>query len=106
MSVVIEARNRGGVSFSVIFLEVLPAAFAVSLLALVGMVHVASRVAVVSTGYELSRLDAQSTELLRENAALKLELATQKSPVRLEALARAKLAMAPPPVGSVVVVKP
>lgn len=106
MSVVIEARNRGGVPFSVIFLEVLPAAFAVGLLALVGMVHVASRVAVVSTGYELSRLDAQSTELLRENAALKLELATQKSPARLEAIARTKLAMAPPPVGTVVVVKP
>ncbi len=106
MSVVIEGRHRGGVPFSVIFLEVLPAAVAVALLALVGMVHVSSRVLVVSTGYELSRLDAQATELSRENSALKLELATQKSPVRLEALARARLAMAPPPIGSVVQVKP
>ncbi len=105
MSVVIEARNRGGLPLSVILLEIFPAAVTVALLVVVGLVHVASRTAVVTVGYELSRLDQQYTDLSREHDALKLELATWKSPVRLEAQARAKLGMALPAASSVIHVK-
>jgi cell division protein FtsL len=97
MSVVLEARNRGGVPLSVILGEILAAALAVALLALVGIIHVTSRVLVVSQGYELSRLDAQSTELVRENDQLKLELATLKGPQKLEATARSQLGLVTPP---------
>lgn len=105
MTVVLEAKNKAGTPLAVIFGEILPAAIAVGLLALVGIVHVTSRVMVVKMGYELSRLDAQTTELLRENDALKLELATLKAPARLETLARTKLGLGPPPAGAVIHVK-
>jgi cell division protein FtsL len=96
MSVVLEARNKGGVSLSVIFLELFPAAFAVLLLAIVGVVHVTSRVLVVKLGYELSRLDQKSTELQRENDALAVELATLTSPAKLAPLAKQQLQMQVP----------
>lgn len=105
MSVVVEARNRGGLSLSVIILELIPAALAVLLLATVGVVHVTSRVLVVKMGYELSKLDARATDLQRENDRLKLELATLKSPARLESFARTKLGLVPPAAGAVVNVK-
>jgi cell division protein FtsL len=100
MSVVVEGRSRGGLSLSVILLEILPAALVVLLLATVGVVHVTSRVMVVRMGYELSKLDQQGTDLERENSGLKLELATLKSPSRLEAMARAKLGLVNPPATS------
>lgn len=96
MSVVLEARNKGGVSLSVILLEILPAALAVLLLAIVGVMHVTSRVMVVKLGYELSRLDQKSTELQRENDALAVELATLTSPAKLAPLARQQLQMQVP----------
>lgn len=96
MTVVLEARNKGGVSLSVILLEILPAALAVLLLAIVGVVHVTSRVMVVKLGYELSRLDQKSTELQRENDALAVELATLTSPAKLSPLAKEKLQMQVP----------
>ncbi len=105
MSVVVEARARGGLSLSVILLEIFPAALAVALLAAVGIVHVTSRVLVVSVGYELSKHDAAATELTRENDRLKLELATLKAPARLEQAARTRLGLKPPPASAVVHVK-
>lgn len=96
MSVVVEAKNRGGLSLSVILLEILPAALAVLLLASVGIVHVSSRVLVVRMGYELSRLDAKGQELQRENDALKVQLATMRAPGRLAPLAREQLGMESP----------
>ncbi len=105
MSVTVEARNRGGVSFAVIALEILPVALIVMLLSAVGMVHVTSRVLVVSMGYELSKLDTRATELDREHAQLKLELATLKSPSRLEAIARTRLNMQQPAATSIIHVK-
>ncbi|MFZ5445428.1 MAG: cell division protein FtsL [Myxococcota bacterium] len=98
MSVVLEARNKGGLSLSVILLEILPAALAVLLLATVGIVHVTSRVMVVRMGYELSKLDAKNVELTRENDALKVELATMTAPARLEPTAKAQLGMKVPTV--------
>lgn len=104
MSVVIEAR-RGSLSLSVIAGEILPAALAVALLAIVGVVHVTSRVMVVRMGYELSKLDAQTTDLTRENDQLRLELATLKSPSRLESMARSKMGLVPPSATSVIHLK-
>lgn len=98
MSVVMEARNKGGLSLSVILLEILPAALAVLLLATVGIVHVTSRVMVVRMGYELSKLDGKNVELTRENAALQVELASMTSPARLEPTAKAQLQMQVPSV--------
>lgn len=105
MSVVVEARNRGGLSLSVIFGEILPAALAVLLLAAVGVVHVTSRVMVVKMGYELSRLDAAGAKLTRENDQLRLELATLKRPSRLETIAKGQLGLVPPSAGTVVHLK-
>ncbi|MCC6337699.1 MAG: cell division protein FtsL [Myxococcales bacterium] len=105
MSVVVEARSRGGLSLSVILLEILPAALAVLLLAGVGVVHVTGRVMVVKMGYELSRLDAAGSALTRENDQLRLELATLRGPVRLEGIARSKLGLAPPAAGAVIHLK-
>jgi cell division protein FtsL len=96
MSVVLEARNKGGISFSVILLEILPAALAVLLLATVGVVHVTSRVLVVKLGYELSRLDQKGSDLQRENDALAVELATLTSPAKLAPLAKQQLQMQVP----------
>jgi cell division protein FtsL len=96
MSVVLEARNKGGVSLSVILLEILPAALAVLLLAAVGVLHVTSRVMVVKLGYEVSRLDARSVELQRENDALKVELATLSAPAKLAPVAKEQLGMEVP----------
>lgn len=79
----------------------MPLAFG-ALFSLLGVAHVASRVTVVSSGYEVSQLGHQSRTLLQENDRLKLELATLKSPARLERLAREKLGMAPVPAGAMV----
>ena len=98
MSVVLEARNKGGLSLSVILLEIFPAAIAVLLLAVVGIVHVTSRVMVVKLGYELSKLDTRAVELARENDALKVQLATMTAPAQLAPLAKAQLQMQVPSV--------
>ena len=55
---------------------------------------------------ELSKLDAESTALTRDNDRLKLELATLKSPARLETIARTKLGMGPPAAASIIHLPP
>ena len=62
----------------------------------VGILHVASRSQVVDAAYRLSALETESRALALANDRLKLELATLKRPVRLEALARGQLGMGPP----------
>ncbi len=103
MSVAIEGRR--GVSLGVIFFELLPAALLVVLFATVGIVHVTSRVLVVKVGYQLSSLDQQSSELMREHDRLKLELATLRSPAHLESIARQQLQMGPPAPSAILHVK-
>ncbi len=76
--------------------DLLPAALLVALFVAVGVIHVTGRVMVVRFGYELSRLDQESVALTREAESLKLELATLKSPARLEALARTEFGLAAP----------
>jgi cell division protein FtsL len=91
-----------GPSLSGVLLNLLPAAFLFLLFAAVGIVHVTSRVMVVDAGYRLSRLQQEGRELTQANDKLKLELATLKSPLRLEKLAREQLGMAPPSAAAVV----
>ncbi|MGQ0504214.1 MAG: cell division protein FtsL [Myxococcaceae bacterium] len=71
-----------------------------------GIVHVCSRVLVVDMGYRLSTLERQSRELTREHDRLKLELATLKSPNRLERIARDQLGMGPAPAIAVLALGP
>jgi cell division protein FtsL len=91
----IEARR--GVSFGVIFFELVPAALLMALFAAVGIVHVTGRVLVVKVGYQLSKLDADREVLTREHDRLQLELATEKAPARLEAYAKSMGMAAPAP---------
>ncbi|WNG34681.1 cell division protein FtsL [Archangium violaceum] len=97
--------SGGGVSVGRVLLHLLPAVFLFALFAAVGILHVTSRVLVVDMGYRLSRAEAEERALIRENDRLKLELATLKSPARLEKLAREKLGMAMPS-GPVVIALP
>ncbi|MCP3162607.1 cell division protein FtsL [Myxococcus qinghaiensis] len=96
------SSQRGSVSVTGVLLHLLPAVLLFSLFAAVGMLHVTSRVMVVDMGYRLSRAEAESRSLTRENDRLKLELATLKAPGRLERVAREQLGMTMP-AGSAVV---
>jgi cell division protein FtsL len=96
-----KASGKPGVTLWGVMGQLLPAALLCALFAGVGIVHVSSRVLVVRTGYTLSTLEQESRELQRENDRLKLELATLKSPSRLEQVARAELRMGPPGAGAV-----
>ena len=87
-------------------MRLLPAALLSALFAAVGVWHVASRVVVVRAGYRLSQLTQENEALSREHDRLKLELATLKSPQRLEKLARERLAMGAPAPGAVIRVSP
>jgi cell division protein FtsL len=67
-----------------------------------GIFHVWSRTRVLAAGYELGRLESEHRQLLAERDRLKLEVATLRSPGRLERFARERLGMAPPAPGAVV----
>ena len=67
-----------------------------------GLMHVTSRVLVVGVGYELSRLEQENHDLLRQNDGLRVELAALKNPARLERVGREQLGMVPPPAGAVI----
>jgi cell division protein FtsL len=71
-------------------------------LAGVGIFHVWSRTRVTAVGYELGRLESEHRQLLAERDRLNLEVATLRSPGRLERFARERLGMAPPAPGAVV----
>jgi cell division protein FtsL len=92
---------RGSVSLTGVLLHLLPAVLLFALFTAVGILHVTSRVLVVDMGYRLSRAEAESRTLTRENDRLKLELATLKAPTRLERVAREQLGMAMPKGGAV-----
>ncbi|MBF5044406.1 cell division protein FtsL [Aggregicoccus sp. 17bor-14] len=100
------AGTRGSVSVAGVLAHLLPAVAVMVLLTAVGLVHVTGRVMVVDAGYRLSRSEAESRTLQRENDRLKLELATLKTPARLERLAREKLGMGLPATGAVIALAP
>ena len=70
-------------------------------LAGIGVFHVWSRTRVQAAGYELGRLESEHRQLLAERDRLNLEVATLRSPGRLERFARERLGMAPPAPGAV-----
>lgn len=95
-----KSKGRGATGASVVA-ELLPFVVLAVAFVGVGVFHVTARVMVVEAGYRLSRLETENRAMIRENDTLKLELATLKSPARLEKLAREQLGMTPPPPGAV-----
>lgn len=98
--------NKSRVSIFSVVLHLLPAFLLCAMFAAVGIMHVSSRVLVVRVGYALSDLQSESRALTRENDRLKLELATLKTPTRLEKAAREDLGMAPPNAAQVISLAP
>jgi hypothetical protein len=84
-------------------LDFVAATAACALIAAAALGHAWLRTRVTEEGYRLSRLAAESRELVREHEALQIRAGELKSPRRIEELARAKLSMAPPPLDHVVV---
>ena len=98
--------NKSRISIFSVVLHLLPAFLLCAMFAAVGIMHVSSRVLVVRVGYALSDLQSESRALTRENDRLKLELATLKTPTRLEKAAREDLGMAPPNAAQVISLAP
>lgn len=61
-----------------------------------------ARTRVTSLGYELAKAEKEHRALLQQKASLTLQLAAQKSPARLQAIAK-KLRMGPAPASRTVV---
>jgi cell division protein FtsL len=98
--------DRRRVSLLGIFLQLLPVVGLSAVFAVVGVVHVTSRVMSVGIGYRLSTLESEVRGLARGADQLKLELAILKSPARLEKIARGQLGMVPPSGGAVISIGP
>jgi cell division protein FtsL len=75
------------------------------LLTLVSIFHVWSRVKVVDLNLQTAGVRRQLKEQQQEHNRLKLEVASLKTPARIEALAKGELGMALPQDQQVVVVK-
>ena len=71
-------------------------------LTLVIVLVVAAAILGDTVGYELGRLETEHRQLLADRDRLNLEVATLRSPGRLERFARERLGMAPPAPGAVV----
>jgi cell division protein FtsL len=63
--------------------------------------HAAGRIGVIDEGLVLGKLQTEEQSLSRENARLRLELLTLRSPARLEKLNHDKLGLVPPSAGEV-----
>lgn len=70
--------------------------FLVAFMAILSLFYIWSRVQIVQYGYEINELKQKQHQLMEQNQRLKLEVATMKSPSRIEALASMQLKMAPP----------
>jgi cell division protein FtsL len=75
------------------------------LLTLVSVFHVWSRVRVIDLNLEISAATRQLKETKEEQNRLRLEVASLKTPARIETLAKGELGMALPTDQQVVVVK-
>ncbi len=75
------------------------------LLTLVSIFHVWSRVKVVDLNMQVGELRRELKEQQQEEGRLKLEVASLKSPARIEALAKGELKMSLPSEQQVVLVK-
>jgi cell division protein FtsL len=74
----------------------------ICMFALWAMFHVWTRNLATELGYELSREQAITEQLISDNKALSLEISTLKSTQRLEQIALNQLGMRPPQPGQVV----
>jgi cell division protein FtsL len=70
------------------------------------LVYVWTRIKVVQQGYELSRLTKETDELVGQKSRLESEVATLKSPQRLEVIARDYFGMRLPHGDEIVLVEP
>ena len=68
--------------------------------------HVWSRLYVFRTGYEIYQQEKSKQELLEENRILTMEVASLKSPARLEKIARRELGLRSPRPEQVVMIHP
>ena len=75
------------------------------LLTLVSIFHVWSRVKVIELNLQLTDVGSQFKNEQQEQNRLKLEVASMKTPARIEALAKGELGMALPTDQQVVIVK-
>lgn len=86
--------------------EIFPHLIAVMvLLTLVSIFHVWSRVKVVEMNLQLTEVGNQLKNEQQEQNRLKLEVASMRTPVRIEAVAKGELGMALPTEQQVVIVK-
>jgi cell division protein FtsL len=75
------------------------------LLTIVSIFHVWSRAMVIDLNLQLAELSGQNKEAQQEQNRLKLEVASLKTPARIEALAKGELGMALPSDQQVVIIK-
>ena len=75
------------------------------LLTLVSIFHVWSRVKVIDMNLQIAGITREIREQEQEHNRLKLEVASLKTPARIEALAKGELGMALPTEQQVVIVK-
>jgi cell division protein FtsL len=75
------------------------------LLTLVSIFHVWSRAKVIDLNLQWADLSGQIKEVQQEQNRLKLEVASLKTPARIEALAKGELGMALPTDQQVVIIK-
>jgi len=74
---------------------------ALTLFGAVAVFRIWSHTQVITSGYELARLEGEHQRLEDEHGRLEMEVATLRAPGRLERFARAQLGMAPPAPGTV-----
>jgi cell division protein FtsL len=78
---------------------------AAALLLVSSLFHVWSQLRVFKLGYQLSQTSAVHKGLSQENAQLRLEVATLKSPQRIEKVARETLGLNLPQPEQIIVIK-
>lgn len=100
------SHRKQGMAFLQILWQLLPAVLLGVLFTAVGVLHVTSRICVVDIGYRLSSIESEIRTLVHQGDELKLEMATLKSPARLEKIAREKLGMVAPTAGAVLSIGP
>ncbi len=70
--------------------------FLLAFMAILSLFYIWSRVQVLQYGYEINELRSKQQQMIELNKKLKLEVATLKSPQRIEQIASQQLHMASP----------
>lgn len=92
--------KRSGVGKALLFPLV-----AIALLLVSSLFHVWSQLQVLKLGYQISQASAIHKGLSQENAQARLEVATLKSPERIEKVARGTLGLNLPQPEQIIVIK-